>query len=56
MIEKAHCLAEEAGAAALAGVIQEKDRLIEENIAVIVSGSNITLERLSNSINLYRST
>ncbi len=56
MIEKAHCLAEEAGAAALAGVIQEKDRLAEENVAVVVSGSNITLERLSNSINLYRST
>jgi threonine dehydratase len=56
MIEKAHCLAEEAGAAALAGVIQGKESLAEENIAVVVSGSNITLERLSNSINLYRSS
>jgi threonine dehydratase len=49
-------LAEEAGAAALAGVIQGKESLAEENIAVVVSGSNITLERLSNSINLYRSS
>ena len=56
MIEKAHCLAEEAGAAALAGVIKEKERFSQENIAVVVTGSNITLERLSNSINLYTST
>ncbi len=50
LIEKAHTLAEGAGAAALAGAVKIKERLQGKNVAVVVSGGNITLERLREAI------
>ncbi|MCZ6867762.1 MAG: threonine/serine dehydratase [Chloroflexi bacterium] len=54
LIEKAHTLAEEAGAAALAGAIKMKDELKGKRVAVVVTGSNITLDRLREALDLYR--
>ena len=54
LIEKAHTLAEEAGAAALAGAIKMKDELKGKRIAVVVTGSNITLDRLKEALDLYQ--
>ena len=54
LIEKAHTLAEEAGAAALAGAIKMKDELKGKRVAVVVTGSNITLDRLKEALDLYQ--
>ncbi len=50
LIEKAHTLAEDAGAAALAGAIKMKDRLRGKKVAIVVSGSNITVDRLKGAL------
>lgn len=54
LIEKAHTLAEEAGAAALAGAIKMKNQLRGKRVAVVVSGGNITLDRLNEALELYQ--
>lgn len=46
LLEKAHTLAEGAGAAAMAGAIKLADQLQGKRIAVIVSGGNITPDQL----------
>ena len=45
-LEKTRNLVEGAGAAALAGAIQLKDRLRDRRVAVVLSGSNISMEQL----------
>jgi threonine dehydratase len=45
-LEKAHTLAEGAGAAPLAGALQIKDRLRDRKIALVLSGGNITTAQL----------
>ena len=47
LIEKAHTLAEGAGAAATAGAVKEKSRLPGKKVAIVVSGGNVTLEQLA---------
>ncbi len=47
LIEKAHTLAEGAGAAATAGAVKEKSRLRGKKVAIVVSGGNVTLEQLA---------
>jgi len=54
LIEKAHTLAEGAGAASLAGAIKYRDRLKGKKVAVTVSGANITLDQLLQAIKVYR--
>ena len=46
LIEKAHTLAEGAGAAALAGALKIKDDIQGKKVAIVVSGGNITLDNL----------
>ncbi len=46
LLEKAHTLAEGAGAAATAGVIKLADQLQGKRVAVVVSGGNITPDQL----------
>ena len=46
LIEKAHTLAEGAGAVALAGAIKYRDKIQVGKVAVVVSGGNITLDQL----------
>ena len=53
LLEKAHTLAEDAGAAALAGAIKMKDELQGKKVAVIVSGANVTLDRLKEVLAAY---
>ena len=53
LLDKAHTLAEDAGAAALAGALKMKDELQGKKVAVIVSGANITLERLKDVLEAY---
>ena len=54
LIEKAHTLSEDAGAAALAGVIRMKTALKNRKVVAVVSGSNVTLSRLKEAIELHR--
>ena len=53
LLEKAHTLAEDAGAAALAGAIKMKDELQGKRVAVVVSGANVTLDRLKDVLTTY---
>ena len=54
LIEKAHTLAEAAGATALAGALKLGQIVKGKKLAVVVSGGNITLEQLMDSIKLYQ--
>lgn len=54
LIEKAHTLAEGAGAAATAGALKQKEQLQGKKVAIIVSGGNITLTQLQDSIKVYQ--
>ena len=55
LIEKAHTLAEGAGAAALAGLIKLGGQLAGKKIVAVVSGGNITLNQLELSIKSFKS-
>jgi threonine dehydratase len=46
LLEKAHMLSEESGAAATAGAMQVRDRLAGKKVAIILSGANMTLDTL----------
>lgn len=54
LIEKAHTLAEGAGAAATAGALKHKEHLKDKKVAIIISGANITLNQLGNSLKIYQ--
>ena len=49
-IEKAHALAEGAGAASLAAALKLRGRLSPEPIALVLSGGNVTIEEVRKSI------
>lgn len=53
LIEKAHTLAEGAGAAALAGAVKRPDLIKGKKVSITVSGSNITLSQLQEAIKVY---
>ena len=55
LVEKAHTLAEPAGATGLAGAVKHRDRLRGKKVSITVSGANITAERLSESLQVYLS-
>ncbi|HLI08607.1 MAG TPA: threonine/serine dehydratase [Ktedonobacteraceae bacterium] len=50
MIERAHTLAEGAGAAALAAAYRQRDSLRDKKVGIICSGGNISLEHLRNAL------
>ncbi|MFQ6029033.1 MAG: threonine/serine dehydratase [Dehalococcoidia bacterium] len=54
LLEKAHTLAEGAGAAATAGAVKIGESLQDKTIALVVSGANITLAQLTESIKMYQ--
>ena len=54
LVEKAHTLAEPAGALALAGAVKHSDRLRGKKVSITVTGANITAERLAEALNVYR--
>ena len=55
LVDKAHTLAEGAGATALAGAIKYPEKVKGKKVAITVRGGNITAEQLSQSLEVYRS-
>ena len=53
--DKAHTLAEGAGATALAGAIRYPEKVKGKKVAITVSGGNITVDQLRKSLNVYQS-
>ena len=56
LLEKAHTLAETAGAAATAGALKYKDELKGKKVAIMVSGGNITLDQLQRVLEVHQQT
>ena len=55
LVEKAHTLAEPAGATALAGAVRHGNKLWGKKVSITISGANITAERLAEALAVYRS-
>ena len=55
LVEKAHTLAEGAGATALAGAIKYPRKVKGKKVAITVSGANITVDQLRQSLDVYQS-
>ncbi|HIN38387.1 MAG TPA: threonine/serine dehydratase [Dehalococcoidia bacterium] len=55
LVDKAHTLAEGAGATALAGAIRHPEKVKGKKVAITVSGGNITVDQLRKSLNVYQS-
>ena len=53
-VEKAHTLAEPAGATALAGAVKHADRLRGKKVSITVTGANITADRLAEALKVYQ--
>ena len=53
LVEKAHTLAEGAGAAATAGAVKSKNRLKGKKVSVTVSGANATVPQLMEAFEVY---
>jgi len=51
-IEKTHNLAEAAGAASIAAALKLKERIFGQNVALVMSGGNLSLENLRNALRL----
>lgn len=54
LIEKAHTLAEAAGAASLAGALKLRETIQGKKVALVVSGGNITLQQLKHALQVYQ--
>jgi threonine dehydratase len=55
LIEKAHTLAEGAGAAATAGAVKVREQLKSKKVVIVVSGANVTLAQLTEAVKVYQS-
>ena len=55
LVDKAHTLAEGAGATALAGAIKYPEKVKGKKVAITVSGGNITTGQLRQSLEVYQS-
>ena len=54
LVDKAHTLAEGAGATALAGAIKYPERVKGKKVAITISGGNITVDQLRRSLEVYQ--
>jgi len=54
LVDKAHTLAEGAGATALAGAMKYPEKVKGKKIAITVSGANITADQLRRSLDVYK--
>ena len=54
LLEKAHTMAEAAGAAALAGAVKRPELVRGKKVSITVSGGNITPGQLLDAINVYK--
>ncbi|MDA0263469.1 MAG: threonine/serine dehydratase [Chloroflexi bacterium] len=55
LVDKAHTMAEGAGATALAGAIKHPEKVKGKKVAITVSGGNITVDQLRKSLHIYQS-
>lgn len=53
LVEKAHTMAEGAGAAATAGAIKQRETLSGKKVAITISGGNITADQLMDALKVY---
>ena len=53
LVEKAHTLAEGAGATALAGAVRRREIVQGKKVSITITGANITLAQLRDCIDLY---
>ena len=53
LVEKAHTMAEGAGAAATAGAVQQRETLAGKKVAITVSGGNTTASQLLDALKVY---
>ncbi len=53
LVEKAHTLAEPAGATALAGAVKHADLLKGKKVSITITGANITADRLAEALKMY---
>ena len=56
LVEKAHTLAEGAGATALAGAVRHPESVRGKKVSITITGANITLAQLHDCINVYLDT
>ena len=54
LIEKAHTMAEGAGAASVAGAMKDRGSIEGKKVAIVISGGNITLSQLGEVLEAYR--
>ena len=54
LVEKAHTMAEGAGAAAMAGALKYKDQLKGKKVSITVSGANTTIPQLQKALEVYQ--
>ena len=54
LIEKAHTMAEGAGAVATAGALKHREALKGKKVVIVVSGGNVTLTQLEETIKVYQ--
>ena len=54
LVDKAHTLAEGAGATALAGAINHPNKVKGKKVAITISGGNITTDQLRRSLEVYQ--
>ena len=54
LVDKAHTLAEGAGATALAGAIRYPEKVKGKKVAITISGGNITVDQLRESLKVYQ--
>ena len=54
LVEKAHTLAEGAGAAATAGALKQRESLKGKKVTITISGANTTADHLMAALEVYR--
>mgnify|MGYP000029384529 FL=1 len=54
LVDKAHTLAEGAGATALAGAIRYPEKIKGKKVAITISGGDITVDQLRESLKIYQ--
>ena len=54
LIEKAHTMAEGAGAVSLAGAVKRPELVKDKKVVITISGANITLSQLLDAIKVYQ--
>jgi threonine dehydratase len=54
LIEKAHTLAEGAGAVSLAGAVKHPHLVKGKKVSITVSGGNITISQLMDAVKVYQ--